>query len=1195
LSELQVKGGEFRQAIESLRQGLAALPTDREIKRRLAEQLMDSGSASEALPLLNDLAEDDQNALIGVLQLDALKILGMPEYDAMVVSLYSKFPENEEIAQAFAAQLIKNGKHTEAKTVLQAKLSQVQSNTPTALTYAEAVVGMDVHYSGEPKSISAQEMEKVESIVDRYLEQDSDHTHAQLVKAELLVGKAKYAEAFKLYSRLLEKQTSVDKSLWERIQAGFAQSAAFMGKFEVALAAIKQAVDSQPEWVGLRKIMANIYGLAGEVSDALVQAERVLDVAPQIVESALWFADFASGLGKSNTAEDKLAAIIELKSDDLLLRLKLAEMKIKNDKSVEALELLEAIKTNLSVESSETELLSAAKLYDSIHDIEAARNCLEYRAQSYASLSAGLDLAGYEYMQGQFAKAGQQLDKLSEPSDLVQCFKADVLIKTGELDKAISLVQNTIHTTQDDELELVFIPDGWKKLMASNYGNHSLEAKILLMQGKAATCLEVTALWLDGEPENADARILAIESTLALGEIPGEDLYLPIMSNETDDETIDHLTALKINSLLENNQAIEAQQIFEKVGKVDSLSLKLADVQLTLMTGHLADAEAILDEVVSAKDEIKAKELHIQLGLVRLFVKAAASLKRWNEALTYSSEAVAHDSWHLDCVMQALSTLTRAKEFAKTANSLSVEAHNPAAFLSKVNFEEELDGLAGLTGGKKEKEVERWLLRGKMAASPDSENIRAFALVTPTPEDAAAMVAALHANGQETTALQVAKKFPTDSQVLFELACVQADGDEAAALETLNTLIANDPLIPAAVALRGLIYENLGKLDVAINDLEQAISDWPNETLWRMKAASLWQNYGNNKNAIIQLQAAFDRSPENAEAALELGKAYEAEGDSQKAVEILVPLSNQNPNFYEAWEALAESQSNCDQLEHALESAKKASQVNPFSIKPYLMSGKIHMLNGNLDKALDMARTAVTQNKKDANAILFLAKVLHERGEKQQALAALEMTNQCDNVTVQTMVEHVNLVKEINGGAYAKELISSFSEKYPENVDLMKMLASAQEENGDTADAEMTVKRALQVEPDEPDLHLFLGKISVETGQLDQAIHHLSQGIAQKAASTDGYLMLSKVYEQQREFTKALDALKQAMDAAPNDTRSYLAAANLYRNSKNYNAAEKVLQKAVEIDPQDVTIRRQLGALLALKLVHHSQEASSQS
>ncbi|MRS02048.1 tetratricopeptide repeat protein, partial [bacterium] len=623
--------------------------------------------------------------------------------------------------------------------------------------------------------------------------------------------------------------------------------------------------------------------------------------------------------------------------------------------------------------------------------------------------------------------------------------------------------------------------------------------------------------------------------------------------------------------------------------------MKLAGIQLSLMTGHLADAEAVFDEILNAKDEIAQKELHLRLGLVRLLVKAAVALQRWNEALDFSIENASNNSWHLDGVLQALSTLTKAKDFESAANLLSIEVHNPAAFLSKIKFEEELDWLAGLTGGKAEKEVERWLLRGKMCASPEPENIRAFALVTPTPEDAAAMVAALHASGQETTALQVAKKFPTNSKVMFELALVQADGDSSSALETLNSLIANDPLIPAAVALRGLIHEHLGKLDLAINDLEQAINDWPNELRWRLKAAELWQNYGNNKNAIVQLLAAYDRNPEQTEVTLELGKAFTVEGQAEKAVEILLPLTKQAPNFYEGWEALAEAQSNCNQWDQALESAKKASQVNPFSIKPYLMSGKIHLLSGNLDRALDQARTAVTQNKKDADAILFLAKVLHERGEKQQALAALEMTNQCDNVTVQTMVEHVNLVKEINGGAYAKELISSFSEKYPENVDLMKMLASAQEENGDTADAERTVKRALQVDPDEPELHLFLGKISAETGQLDQAIHHLSQGIAQKSANTEGYLMLSKVYEQQREFTKALDALKQAMEAAPNDTRSYLAAANLYRNSKNYNAAEQVLQKAVQIDPQDVTIRRQLGALLALKLVHHSQEASSQS
>jgi len=385
----------------------------------------------------------------------------------------------------------------------------------------------------------------------------------------------------------------------------------------------------------------------------------------------------------------------------------------------------------------------------------------------------------------------------------------------------------------------------------------------------------------------------------------------------------------------------------------------------------------------------------------------------------------------------------------------------------------------------------------------------------------------------------------------------------------------------------------MDRMDLAINDLEQAISDWPNEILWRTKAATLWQKYGNNKNAILQLQSAYDQKPEDVEVVLQLGKAYLEENDPELTVEVVSPLTRDNPNMYEAWETVANAYAACGDLPKALEASHKASQINPFSIKPYLMSGKLNLAAGNLEKAYEQAKAALAQNKKDADAVLFLARVLHEKGEERQALATLETTHLCENVTAQTMIDHVNLVKEINGTASAKELIASLSSKYPENVDLMKLLASAQEENGDRADAEETAKKALQVDPDEPELHLFLGKINAESGQLDQAIHHLSQGIAHRTAKPEGYLLLSKVYEQQREFSKALDTLKQAMEVAPEDTRSYIAAANLYKNSKNYSAAEQVLQQAVAMDPQDVNLRRQLGALLALKLVHHSQEASS--
>mgnify|MGYP000939258955 FL=1 len=647
--------------------------------------------------------------------------------------------------------------------------------------------------------------------------------------------------------------------------------------------------------------------------------------------------------------------------------------------------------------------------------------------------------------------------------------------------------------------------------------------------------------------------------------------------------------------LLQNDQAIEAQKSFEKYSSGDSIPINVIGLRLNVLSGHLAQAERELDELLSTKCIVDGLEDYLKIGLMRNLVKACVQMNRWQEALTLSHEAATDALWNAGCVKQYLTVLALAKEFENTTSLLMLEAHHPFSYFQGVQIEEELDWLAGLLNGKAVEDVDRWVLRGKMAASPGSENIKAFALITPKPDDVAAMVLALSLNGQVPTAIQVAKKFTDSGPVMLQLARIQAEKEPQHAIETISKLLTIDPLNPVASVLRSSLYEQAGNTDLAINDLEQAISDWPNEIRWRLKAAELWQKHGNNQNAIEQLEAAHTIKQEDPEISLALGRIYIESSSPLKAVDILCPIIATNPNLFEGHELLAEAYYQSNQTDQALLSARKASEINPYSTTPYLMSGRILLETGNVDRALEQAKLAIHQNKKNAEAVLFLARVLLQKGEKQQALAALEMTNQCENISVQNMIDHVNLVKEINGGAYAKELINDLSNKHPENVELLKMLASAQADNGDTGDAEQTAKRALQVDPDEPELHLFLGKINAETGQLDQAIHHLSQGITSRREKTDGYLLLSKVYEQQREFTKAIETLEQAMENSPSDTRSYLAAANLYRNSKDYSAAEKVLQKAIEIDPKDVTIRRQLGALLALKLVHHSQEAGSQS
>lgn len=1200
LAELYVKDDDYRKAIDTLRSGLSALPKSVEIKRRLAELLMDSGSATEALPYLNELANTTKDLQIKILQAEAMKTLGLAEYKSVIKNLYILNPDNQEIAQAHAAELIREGKRSEAKAVLQQQMIESVPGGQVNLTFADAVVGMDYEHSGDAKAISSQEYEKVQGIIDSCLSEDIENTRAQLLKAELLANKGYHEQAFEAYAKLIEKQNSIDKSLLERIQAGLATSAAFMGKFEVALAAIKQAVEAKPEWIGLRKVLANIYAMAGELSDALEQAVIVLDSSIQIVEGVVWFVDFLSSIGKTEEAESKLREIIAEHPNDLTLQSKLAELLVKSGKLVEAKELAATIAPNITNKMTVEELIAAAQVFDKTGDTTSALMCLEYRSNKNGSLSTQLDLAGYLYKQEQFDKTLEVLSKAGVTEDsisLVNCLKADTLAKTGELQQALDLLQTSEVSAANfvPEEELLFVPETWNKLFTSKQPGMELQAKIAYKLGQASQSQAVVRQWLEGDLENAEAWIVALESNQALGTETDESLNVSLSQADEIDPATAHLAALKMDALLESDQALEAQKIFEKYVSTDNLAVKAAGIRLSLLAGHLSEAEGTFDEILSSRTIIDSTEEAVRMGTIRILVNSAVKLQRWEEALSLSSEAATNYGWHAGSALQYLTVLVRAKEFEHFAKLLSIEAHSPSGLLQQLKMEEEIDWLAGLLIGKFGDTVENWVLRGKMAASQVSENIKAYALVTPSPENASAMISALHQNGQDSTALQVAKKFPGTASVLFALAEIQSESDPEAAIDTLNSLIANEPLMPAALAMRSTLFEKTGKIDLAINDLEQAISDWPNETNWRLMAAVLWERYGNTKNATLQLKAAYDLKPEDEKIALELSKSNVHEGDLDDAIEILSPLTQNNPNLYEAWEVMAEAQSQRGEMEKALDAAKKAIEINPFSTKPYLMSGKIHLDHGNLDKALEHAKKAVSQNKKDADAILFLARVLHQQGEERQALAALEMTNHCENVTVQTMIEHVNLVKEINGGSYAKELIASLSNKYPENVELLKLLAAAQAENGDTSDAEKTAKRALQVDPNEPDLHIFLGKINAESGQLDQAINHLSQGITNKSDKMDGYLMLSKVYEQQREFSKALDALKQAMEAAPTDTRSYVAAANLYKNSKDYSSAEKVLQKAVEIDPRDVVIRRQLGALLALKLVHHSQEASSQS
>ena len=63
--------------------------------------------------------------------------------------------------------------------------------------------------------------------------------------------------------------------------------------------------------------------------------------------------------------------------------------------------------------------------------------------------------------------------------------------------------------------------------------------------------------------------------------------------------------------------------------------------------------------------------------------------------------------------------------------------------------------------------------------------------------------------------------------------------------------------------------------------------------------------------------------------------------------------------------------------------------------------------------------------------------------------------------------------------------------------------------------------------------------------------------------------------------------LYKAITMAPDDPRPYCQAGLLLKESHDYQGAESMLRRAADLSPDDLSIHRQLGALIALNIVHN--------
>jgi len=1194
LADLQWSMGDRDTSIATLKAGVAANPGNFEIQASYAGKLMQEGLNSEAFTLLKELSSREAVVEVDLLLVDAMERLGMQEIEETLEILVDRYPDDARFLADYGKRLVWKGETTKGLSLLQKAGDEIFNNNELALAYLEAVCKPDYRCLVFENPSNKLERQKTFGLLQNVLAEKAEDVHARLLSAENALFTGDVESAYNLFNELIGENSGKKSLEPARLFSGLAVAASRYGKLEIAGAALDQALLLEPDWLALQNIKAEILHKTGDDAEAVKLVLSTLQSTPADPMNQIWAVNFLQNIGSLKAATELICSSVEKYPQHLGLVL----LKIENDLLSGEPEPDQEVQDGLFdlVEKCEdADLLErSAVVFAQTGNQERTVFCLE-KAADLGNLTARFDLAGLYRIRKEFNFAQRNLDLVPSNEALVRLLKHEMLFALGKYDE----IEFQDLDEKIDQVEIgssdLFVPSEWMELLKSSCPVLSLAFKVAMKTGDLTELAESVQRWLSNEPDNVEAGVYGAEIALAAGEPGACDPYLMNSTNDPSSSFSRQFELLCKERMLDQDilsaDQIDEMELFEVINTEEPE--KIARIRELAKSGRLQEAERSFEMAFSVFDGMKEKSLVLQLGVLRNLAKCAIELSRWGEAFQLVNAARSLAPKNHALISLYLKARTLQAEFQNRAQNLGIKAHDyPISTGNVESIAEVIDAIGAEV--LQQESIQHWFIRLQLALNASQENVREMAQLTPSAEDAAALMAGLRVIGQENTAKQVGKKFVQHPGVLFELALCHREDDLPKAIEHVSGSLEIHPHQPLAFRLLSSLFEKSGKLIEAVSMLENALSYWPNESNWHLDAADLWKRLGNLEKPIEHLRLASIYSPSDMEIKRSIGIALLKANKSTDALPFLLNVVQKDPADGDSWTALSEVYQMTGDLDLAEESAQKAIEVNPSAVNARLQAGKVSWAKGDLDKALEQVRLAISLNPEDPDNYVFMARLYAENGNKGKALEFLEKASRSENETVRTVIEHASLLKALNGSIAARDLIASFSQKYPENPDLLMLLAEAEDSCGETGKAEAVAKKALDIQPTEKNIHMLLGKILEKNGNLDQAAHYYSHAVAIEPTFIEAYIKLSQLHIRQREYGKARKVLEQGIENSPADINLYLTCASLLKEVKDYYGAEKMLRKASAIEPRNVLIHRQLGAILALNMVHQSQEVSTQ-
>ena len=1151
LAEAQRNIYPIKSIIDTLTTASQAVPNSAQIHFSLGELYLLNDAPTLALPeLLTAVNLSSENTRFLVNYGRALKLVGnISECRIIYAKVFQLEPGFTGLAQAYAKILMDLGELEEAIPPLEYVLNSKRSHDESIyLDYARCVLSL--------KQLGMSNLSPMKALIalNDALQVNPDNSEAKALIAETLAAAGDHEMAFQAYREALDTPLIDDQNWLERLSYGFGCVAGSIGKHDIAIAALQEACQANPNNPAIYKELSSAFLSADLPEDAIRSARNVLAIEGDNPDNLSWFANIVSSLIRNKKSEygNSQATLLKTLSVEALNALTKAinlaptrtDLLIQMGNFQASLGALsEAQETFSSIASldfaSSDDLIIASAYLSGTGNHQAAIACLENGITQDQNSTSGHDQSIYiklaqEYVEDHdHASAINTLDKAINilPGEYtIVSKKIEILLELGQPLEALNCIEMTFQANSKGKLDLnlLFLASSVNRSIGDFYSAVKFAQKgIVLSQEVNAkddfSGLPAHYLILISEiyraliqPEQAKNIILPLKT------LSGKDFI-------SEQDFLDYLC-------LDSELALETGE---------PVRLEIQDIQLEISNPLFCRYMAIKARLINRAGNYKQAEQILQIAINQLNKQDfPGDLPGWSASLTkyltmnsIIETALDLGLWELavsGCLRmmessagEPLSYLTIAKatvleaEFYNLCEITDVIQHKPSIdAISKEThdqFKKYLDNVKSIIAPYKNElvtkdyeltdgQITRWQARADIAFKQYHDTgLDPVDILTHqnTAADAASVIYHLHQidfqaidNNSINQIIKVARSYSRNPTVLLQVALAICGDNPAEAMKSLQVVLeqypySRVPVIAFCNISLAKIALNLGQYEVAQKAVDTANDIWQDEPGWHLLAAQIYKRISDLSTAINHLLVATKLAPRNISIHIELGNAYYENACN-------------DPHL----------------LQQAQKSFETALEINPEDIYSLVCLANIQCELNELDNAEINARNALFLAPDRADIYQLLGEIAIRNSDFQGAYDYASHAIQLSPKDPQSTIILARSLSALGRDHEALAKLTTMLAAVPDpkylHLERVKIL---QKMNGPSAGLE-ELQKLVNLYPEDFGILSVLAKSYIEINEVDQAINTAQHALSvcndktSRSEQANLHLLLGKLFRQ---------------------------------------------------------------------------------